>query len=163
MPKLVVLSAFARRGWDASSPSARQVFIIAHELGVGYGTLIEHLASTLRELDEHDADRLRRVGLHKTRTELAGSPCDGDVVVVDEFWRRSFVDVETGDVIIAPLGTEVTGSAIAPGDGGRRHLIAVDAGTAELHLRDVGIRLTVRVSKQGFTGLARYRHLEDQP
>jgi hypothetical protein len=163
MPKLVVLSAFARRGWTASSPSAREVFIIAHELGVGYGTLITHLTSTLHELDQRKADPLRRVALRKIRTDLAGSLCTGDVVVVDEFWRRSWVDVETGDAIVTPPETEVSGAAVAPSDGGRRHLDAVRAGTAELHLRDAGIRLTIRVSKPGFTGLARYRHLEDQP
>jgi IrrE N-terminal-like domain len=161
MPKLVVMSAFARRGWAAAQASPTQVFRVAHELGVGYRSLVAHMLKTLHVLDAASARALQRVRLKAIRRRLTGELCDGDVVVLDEFWRRPYLDVEVGDIIVTDVASEFAGKALR-----RRpvqtQIVAIANGTAEVTLSTVSRPFPVRISRRDFFGLARYRHLEDE-
>lgn len=159
MPKLVVMSAFARRGLQVSSAVPNEVFLVAQELGVGYTTLLDHLERTLHELDRGRADLLRRVPLPRIRSELGALAVCGDVVVVDRSWRRAFVDVEVGDVVLIEPGVIVSGPALGLDSAGR--YVAVAAGPAVLKLCGGRPSVAVRVSKRQYTGLVRYSRLED--
>ena len=50
MPKIAVRGAFTRRGWKAVDAQAPQVFTVACHFGVGYETLVSHLAYGLQEI-----------------------------------------------------------------------------------------------------------------
>jgi len=63
MPKLAVVAAFARRRWPLTTADGSQVFTVAQELGVGYSTLVDHLAITLGEITATKASALRRESL----------------------------------------------------------------------------------------------------
>jgi hypothetical protein len=161
MPKLVVMSAFARRGWAAAQASPSHVFRVAQELGVGYRSLVAHMLMTLHVLDAASARALQRVQLRVIRRSLTGDLCDGDVVFVDEFWRRPFVDVEVGDIIVTYFASEIAGEGLRR-RAAQTQVVATASGTAELALRNVSRPFRVRISRRQFAGLARYRHLEDE-
>lgn len=161
MPKLAVVSAFARRGWSVMAPSSRQIFIVAQDLGVGYATLIGHLERTLRCLSSNVAAVLRSTRLRPLRSHLAGFEVPHDLVIVDEHWGGRPVDVEVGDTVLVPVASTFTGSCAAVETRPTPHLRAVRPGIGGL-LLDSGSRLiSIRSSRRGFTGLARYRHLKE--
>jgi hypothetical protein len=145
MPKLAVENAFARRGWSAGTIAPADLFVVSQELGVGYTTLVDHLAITLGSVTPGHAASLRRAPLPRTRAALAGYQRSGDV--------------EVGDLLVVPNGTTTAGRALAP-DPRSRHVRAVAPGTATLQLPS-GLASVVRVARPAFTGLARYRYLEE--
>jgi Zn-dependent peptidase ImmA (M78 family) len=159
MSKVVVLSAFARRGWSATQPTPSQVFRVAQELGVGYLTLVAHMLATLQVLDATTARALQKVQLKTIRRQLSGQTFEGDVVALDAFWRRPCVDVEVGDLLISDVEMESAGNALGRGLM-RTQVVAIASGGAEVQLRGVAKPFVVRVSRRQFSGLARYRHLE---
>lgn len=161
MPKLAVESAFARRGWSIPDATPEMVFIIAQELGVGFTTLIGHLERTLRSLPRAQADAHRRVRLPKLRERLAGFDIEHDLIVVDQHWVRRTVDVEVGDVVLVPKDAEVVGTCASIIDEPIRHVVARVPGIAAVSVGAGRPKLSLRVSRREFTGLARYRHLED--
>jgi hypothetical protein len=161
MPKLAVESAFAKRGWPIDEPEPQAVFAVAQELGVGYTTLIGHLERTLGRLPSGVGDALRRLRLPRLRNRLAGFDVDQDVVVVDDHWSRRTIDVQVGDVVLLPTTAEVDGRCASMVDRPARHLVAVETGVGTVSVSGGGPPLALRVSRREFTGLARYRHLEE--
>ena len=159
MPKLAVENAFARRGWSAGAIAPAELFVISQELGVGYTTLVDHLAITLGTLTPVHAASLRRTPLPRTRAKLAGYQRTGDVVVLDEHWSRPTVEVEVGDLLVVPDGTTMAGLALRR-EACARHINAVSPGTATLQLPS-GLAPVVRVARPAFTGVARYRYLDE--
>lgn len=161
MPKLAVEAAFARRGWSINAATPDMIFMVAQELGVGFTTLVGHLEQVLRRLTRGRADEHRRVPLAKLRRRVAGFEVEHDAVVVDEHWRRRTVDVEVGDVLLVPPTAEVAGSCASLVSAPVRHLVVCAPGPATVSLRPNQPTIVVRSSRRQFTGLARYRHLED--
>lgn len=160
MPKLAVESAFMRRGWSMSAPRPEDVFVVAQDLGVGYATLVSHLERTLQCVSLAVADALRTVALRRLRSRLAGFQVDHDLVVVDEHWGRRPIDIEVGDVVLVPRSTTCEGICAILEARPSPHLRAVAPGVGMLGL-GTGSRTAIRVSRRGFTGLTRYRHLEE--
>jgi hypothetical protein len=156
MPKLAVLNSFAARKWDVASCTPEQVFVVAGVLGVGYTTLIGYLEGTLHAVEQSHAVRLKRVTPKSIRSRMLGWEPPAGLVVVDEFWTGRPVDLGVGDVLLAPPGATVEGSALERVDG--RVLRARMSGVA--WLRAGGWTAEVRSMRADFTGLAEYRHLE---
>lgn len=161
MPKLAVEAAFARRRWSVTAPRAEDVFVIAQELGVGYVTLIGHLERTLQRLAANVASSLRKATLPKIRARLAGFEVENDLVVADEHWGSGSIDLEVGDVLTIPPRAMWEGTCVAPQAQPAAHLVAVTAGVGTVVLGSRRAPTRIRVSRRGFTGLARYRHLEE--
>lgn len=161
MPKLAVESAFAKRGWPIADPDPEAVFAVAQELGVGYTTLIGHLERTLGRLPSGAADGLRRLRLPQLRNRLAGFDVDHDAFVVDQHWGRRTIDVHVGDVVLLPTTAEVEGRCASTVERPIRHLLAVETGVGTVSVSSDGSPLPLRVCRREFTGLARYRHLEE--
>lgn len=164
MPKLAVTSAFVRRAWSASAPTPEQVFTIAQEFGVGYTTLIGYLERTLRILPRAFADTLRRISLSRIRGSLAGFDVAHDLVVIDDHRGQHPIDIETGDLVLVPATADFEGRcAVMESRGSVRILHAVAQGPGQLDLHNGHAPLSVLVSRRGFVGLARVRHLEEVP
>lgn len=161
MPKLAIESAFAKRGWQIAQPEPEAVFAVAQELGVGFTTLIGHLERTLGRLPGGVADALRRLRLPQLRNRLAGFEIEQDVVVVDQHWTRRTIDVQVGDVVLLPKTAAVEGRCASMVERPVRHLVAVETGVGTVSVSSGGSPLALRVSRREFTGLARYRHLEE--
>jgi len=163
MPKLAVLSAFARREWSMAELCPERVFVVAQDLGVGYTTLIGHLERTLRCVPSPVAARLRKAALPKVRSQLAGFLIEHDLIAVDEHWGHRPVDAEVGDVIMVPADAGLDGCCAQVRHAAKPHIVATEPGTGCLALRTPPRLIPIRVERRGFTGLAKYRYLEDAP
>jgi hypothetical protein len=161
MPKLAVDSAFARRHWSIPGATPDRLFVVAQELGVGFTTLIGHLEWTLKCLPRAAADAHRNVRVRSVRERLAGFTVPHDVVVVDQHWGRRTIDVDVGDIVLLPEGAEVDGACASVVATPRHHVLASAPGVGRVILDAGRSELLLRVSPRGFTGLARYRHLEE--
>lgn len=161
MPKLAVDSAFARRAWSVSNPTPETAFIVAQELGVGFTTLVGHLERTLGHISHAAADALRRVRLPQLRQRLAGFQVEHDLLVIDRHWARRTIDAEVGDVLLVPAHAEFEGACTSIVDSPVRHMVATEPGIGRLLVKVGSPPIPVRISRRGFAGLARYRHLEE--
>ena len=163
MPKLAVADALRRRGWDATTMTAVQVFVLAQDFGVGYTNFVSHAERTLKIVPGAAAERLRREGrqLGPLRNTVAGFEVVNDVFVCDEHWGARALDVETGDIVMVPANALFSGECARLSHDVGAYLVAVQAGEGHLRLRQRTSAVTVRVSRRGFTGLARYRHLAE--
>ena len=163
MPKLAVVDALRRRGWDTATLTAVQCFVLAQDFGVGYSSFISHAERTLQVLPGAAAETVRRQGrrLGQLRHEVASFGVAHDVFVGDEHWGARPLDVEIGDVIVVPSDALFSGRCARLSHDPRPHLAAVEAGEGQLQLRRRTEPMRVRVSRRGFTGLARFRHLAE--
>jgi len=161
MPKIAVDSAFARRGWPISQPTPEMIFVVAQELGVGFTTLVGHLNLTLGRLSRAAADSLRRVRLPKLREQFAGFKIEHDLIFVDQHWGRRTIDVEVGDVVILPKNAKVEGACGSVVEEPTRHVVGAAPGIGSVSIDAGRPPVSLRVSRREFTGLARYRHLEE--
>jgi hypothetical protein len=158
MPKLAVENSFVRRGWNSSTPSASQVFVVAQDLGVGFTTLVDHMNVTLRLLDHARATELSKIQLPKLRAQIAGAAVSEDVFPLDAVWGDRPLDVDVGDELLLPANSEIHGQHVALVEG---RYIAVATGSDRIVIQGRKTALEVRVCRREFTGLAQYRHLED--
>lgn len=160
MPPLGVRRAFLELGTDPEYASELDVYIVSNRFGVGYTTLIHHLARTLRFLSGSRAWHLKKTGPKDIRAEVLGQLANGHLVIVDQYWALPTIDVEVGDHIILPHGAEVTGDNLHA----NRHSAgvwarAVRPGIAQA--RFSGSACFVRVARRHYEGLLKYRHVED--
>ena len=160
MPKIAVEAVFARRGWSLKSPRQSQVYVAAQHFGVGYTSLIGHMERTLKCVPSKVASDLRKAKLPQLRSELAGFKIDHDVVVVDDQWGERPIEIEIGDVAVIPESAEFAGECGSHRAQPRTHIVAMSPGSGSLKLSK-SRSIEIRVCRRGFTGLARYRYLEE--
>ena len=163
MPKLAVTAAIKQRGWNAAKLSPEQAFVLAQAFGVGYTNFVSHLERTLKVVDPHTADWLRHSGknLQRLRNAVGGFDIINDVFVVDEHWGARPVDIEIGDVAVVPEGALFIGRCVRFLRNPLPHIKGVAVGEGRLELQAGCPAVRVRVCRRGFTGLAKYRHMED--
>jgi Zn-dependent peptidase ImmA (M78 family) len=168
MPKSAVDRAFAKRNKKPETAEPHEIYIIACYLGVGYRTLIEHLCFSLNCISRGRLESLRQwaTRLPNLRKAIAGQTVR-HIVVVDDAWENSTIDVLTGDVIHIPHGWVAEGDGMEPiGTSPSDYwpsgeMIRVTRqGIGAITTTD-GRQISLRVSRRGFTGLARYRYLDD--
>ena len=158
MPKLVVASAFSRRGWSVAKPTDEQAFIVSQELGVGFTTLITHL-ETVGGISVRALESLRRTRLPRLRQRVAGFAVAHDLAVLDEHWVRPTMDIEVDDIVLLTGNPSFEGGCALLRCMPAPHLIATAQGVGYVS-SDAHDPILIRVSRRGFTGLAQYRHLE---
>jgi hypothetical protein len=161
MPKLAVESSFARRHWTISTPTKGEVFVVAQDLGVGYSTLVGYLERVLNCIAAPVATTLLKVSPRQLRSQIAGFNIEHDLVVADEHWGGRPIDIETGDVVLLPRTAKFEGNCAMPISGPVPYLQAVAPGVGAVRFVHNLSPVAVRVSRRGYTGLARYRQLED--
>lgn len=161
MPTVVVRAAFASRGWSLSSPTPVQLFTVACELGVGYGTLLNHLTYTLREVSTASRQDLKKWTPQRIRKELLGDDSGDAIIVIDGNSEAPTYDVEKAAGVLLPAGATVTGKALVF----ERHLGSFDfyraARRGEAAVSGVENPSRVRVMPKQYEGPARRRFLED--
>lgn len=162
MPKTAVCRAFSARGWDATSFSPEQGFVVAGQLGVSYAGLIYHLRSSLRLLLARRAGGLLKVQPKKLRAQILGEELEEDLIVVDSLWCGRSIDIQVKDLILAPADADFEGACVARlGYHPRGTLFrGLAPGLGRLHNKG-GWAAFVRVSRRGYVGRSVHRHLED--
>lgn len=168
MPKTAVSTGFNRRGTTPVSCTPSDVIVIAGWLGVGYETLITHTTRSLRLMPEIHAKRLMRTQPRLARAALAGFESDGDVFVVSPLWMARTVDLRVGDFALLPTGSTFKGTNVCHVAASSSSTVASSVvyracapGTGHFMGPQESWTLEVRTTKQHYTGLAQYRHLEE--
>jgi Zn-dependent peptidase ImmA (M78 family) len=162
MPTLGVRSAFASRGWKPNEATPEQIFAVACSFGVGYETLIAHMAFSLGMLNRNRATLLGKASPKSIREKVLGRSETEPLIIVDHQWTTPTVDAEVGSLLLLPTGAEVDGDELEPEDTPNAGSLfrARRAGISRIWVPETSLALFVRIANKEFVGLAQYRHLE---
>lgn len=163
MPKIGVRRAFVSRGWSIANPRPEQAFVVACHFGVGYLTLVNHLAYGLCEIRTAQAEQLKKVRLPVIRQALLG-PNDADRLwVVDRHYVMPTLDTEVGTTLLLPRGSqsEFDNLAFVNDLPAGRVFIAVRPGITRVEAEG-DWAVAVRIAKYQYAGWATNRHLEPE-
>lgn len=164
MPTLGLRRGFASRGWTPETATPRQVFTVACEFGVGYATLVTHLAHGIRELPFGRAKMLLRSTPKSLRGEILGELTGSPLIVADQHYAGQTVDAEIGTHLLLPpgtvLATDTTEFARDLPSG--RLFRCIRPGIARATCPGTPWAVFVRVSRYQYVGLTQYRHLEEE-
>jgi Zn-dependent peptidase ImmA (M78 family) len=161
MPVLGVRQAFSRRGVKPHLATPSQILAVSSEFGVGYDALITQLAFALK-----DVDHIRRHYLAKARPALRISLVGGlkgaGIALLDEDFVASTLDIEEDYLVVAPGGAQCSNDCARLVSGDSRSIFKIcRPGIVEIFLPGTSWTVSVRVARERFVGLARYRYLED--
>lgn len=165
MPTIGLRRAFAVRGWAPGTATPAQMFSIACDFGVGYGTLLTHLSAAVGMLSQARAATLKRIKPKALRAELLGDFTSEPLIIADLQRAGPTIDAEVSTLLLLPAGAEAAGDRLA----GERDLAngrlfrAIGSGVVEVSANAGAWKAFVRIAPEAFVGLAKYRHLEDEP
>jgi Zn-dependent peptidase ImmA (M78 family) len=169
MPIIGLRRAFSVRRWAPETATPAQILTIACEFGVGYTTLLTHLSASVDMLSRSRAAVMQRVKPKALRMDILGALASEPLLVADRHRAAPTLDAEVKMLLLLPHGTEVSGDGLnferdlAAG----RLLRAVKPGIFRATAGDWAVFVRVApVQKHepyGYVGLARYRHLEEDP
>lgn len=163
MPTLGIRQAFATRGLSPQSATPEQMYAVACNFGVGYSTLINHLAYAVSTIPRQRAKALLQATPKTIRTGILEEITSEPLVLVDEHWNSATLDAEVGMHILLPGNAQIAGDVVEyqrdlPGGNLYR---AVKPGIGRGACPETSWATFIRVSRYQYVGLARYRHLED--
>lgn len=165
MPSIGLRRSFATRGWMPETATAAQMFTIACDFGIGYGTLLTHLSVGVNMISRARAAVLRRITPKALRADILGALTPEPLIVADRHSAAPTVDAEVRMLILLPSGAETTGAKLTHErdlpDG--RLFRAVRPGIVQGSADSGAWTAFIRIAPEAYTGLARYRHLEDNP
>lgn len=162
MPKLAALRAFKVRGLNIENCTPADVFRIACAFGVGYTTLLGHLARTLRVMSADRANVLAKRTPKQIRIDLLGRDPGRELHLVDLHWTGRAVDLGVGDFVLLPRGTNIEGGRLRlverRSDGDVYCGVTAGIGRAE---HPEGWASYVRVARHEYAGRGVFRHEEE--
>lgn len=163
MPKWAIEKALLDRDLRLATATDRDIYGLACQFGVGFGTMITHLRYGLNLLRDNQVDHLLRTSPKIIKERLLGRKFPAHLVLVDSAWKQDLpIDLEVGD------GALLTFRARPEND--RLHseqivggclIIAEKPGLSKVSALSSPWAAFVRISRKGFTGRSIYRHLED--
>lgn len=164
MPTLGMREAFARRCINPNTANAFDIYAVACNFGVGFSTLVNHLAFSQELINYSQRVSLLRFTPKRIRAEILGKEIKERLIISDQFWNSPYLDAEVGDLILLPKGVVVNAALLCPvrelATG--RLFCTVKPGTTRVVLPGTSWSTQVRVSQRQFVGLAAYRHLEEE-
>jgi hypothetical protein len=163
MPKTALLKGLALRGWSPKNISAAQIYALASWLGVGYVTLIGNMQWGMNLLDRNQAAALEKLKGPQIRKSIVGCECKEHLIVADEAWSGRPIDAHAGDVLLLPAAALIEGEVMESIDSDQKRIIAraVRPGIGRAVIPNTAWAQYIRVSRKEFSGLARFRHLEE--
>ncbi len=162
MPIMGLRRAFASRGWTPETATAAQMFTIACDFGVGFGTLVTHLSAGVNMISRSRAGALRRTTPKALRADILGALAPEPLIVADRHRPGPTLDAEVKTLLLLPPRTEVSGDNLTHEDdlANGRLFRAVRPGIVQAHANSGAWAVFVRVAPEAYVGLAQYRHLE---
>lgn len=158
MPPRAVHAGFQRRGLDPSTATPEDFYSVSSWLGVGYLTLVQHMAFTLRTLSNDRCHELEKKPLKQVKTSLVGVPTVSDVWRLDDPWANLTVHAQIGDFILGvPAGQDDTRVLKSSGDA---CCVAATVGTDSRLLTGGGV-VRICVSRRNFVGFYEYRYMRE--
>ena len=163
MPIVGLRRAFAIRGCTPATATPTQLFSIACDFGVGYSTLVTHLAVGVGMISRARAAALGRVSPKALRAQLLGQPAEAPLVVADRYSTARTLDAEVGTLLLLPPDTQIAGRPLTHERDlpNGRLFRAAHPGIVQARACDGVWATFVRIARQAYVGLAIYRHLED--
>lgn len=163
MPPLGIKRAFASRGLDVRAAIAEDFYRVACSFGVGYTTLVDHLAYTMKLIPSTKAEALCRVRLPQIRERLTGVNSKDHLVIADRQHTSPTIDCEVGNMVLLPTGARSDTDQIEPVAEVMSGALfkALRPGLARAAIPGTEWAAMVRVSRTQYAGLAKYRHLEE--
>lgn len=163
MSQIAVSRALKDRGLSATTLLPEQVYRLANYFGVGYSTIVNHFAYSLKIITRDHADNLLKIKPRLFK-EQYGAEAKSEIVIVDHYWVHRAVDLESGDTLILPENSEVDlGPQLQFTESREGCSIykAASAGITRAFCLKSEWAVNIRVSKKNYEGLARFRFLED--
>jgi len=163
MSQTAVFRALKDRGWSATTLQPEQAYRLANFFGVGYGTIINHLAVSLQIMPREWADELKKIQPKQIKAQY-GANANSEAVLVDYNWRQRAVDLEIGDTLVLPRGSSTEpGNQIELVSDKGDFLIyrAINSGYARAFCFEGEWAVNIRISRKNYEGLAQYRFLEE--
>lgn len=161
MPAMALRGAFNSRNLTPETASPEQIYVIACDFGVGYRTLITHLSAGLNLLSDRRAAELKRATPKTIRARLLQEETEAPLVVAGTRRLNPRIDVEVETLVLLPKDTVVEAGKLVPVRQLKNASLfkAVAPGIAQIRAPEWAA--FVRVAREDYTGLARYRHLEE--
>jgi IrrE N-terminal-like domain len=162
MPRPAVLARFSCRYWTVDTASAIELYQVAVELDVGYGTLLKHLRYGLGIVNDGWMKSRTKFTPKVLRAAIAPRSECSRIAVLDRHWPKLPVDLEVGNCLAIPavLRVEVPPSLHQQDEhDGRLILRAAVPGETKMDIG--GAMVTIRIARAGYCGLLRYRYLEE--
>lgn len=162
MPTVGVRHAFASRNLAPNTATPEEIFAIACNFGIGYTTLINHLAFGIKDLSPMRASQLLKSSPKSIREQLLGTSRGLPLVVADAHWNAKTLDLEVGSYLLLPNTVTVAEGVVEALEsvGTRTLYRAVTAGIRQAH-GPKGWATFIRVCRAKYAGMATYRHLEN--
>src|ERR1700722_161404 len=163
MPKTALLKGLALRRWSPKNISAAQMSALASWLGVGYVTLIGNMQWGMNLLERSQAIVLEKLKGPQIRKSIIGGECKKHLLGADEAWSGRPIDAHAGDVLLLPSAAVIEGDVVESIDRDQNRLLAraVRPGIGRALIGNTAWAQYIRVSRKQFTGLARFRFLEE--
>ena len=163
MPLIGLRRSFTLAAIEPGQATPVELFSLACQFGVGYDTLINHLAFGLKLISADRAKELGRTNPKQIRYQLIGRDVAEPLLVVDKNWPASTVDMEVGTYITLPSTTSPErANLVRCGELRTMTLFqAAKPGLARLIDPTIGKSLFARISRYQYAGLSQYRHLEE--
>jgi len=114
-------------------------------------------------LNKQQSKNLLRTQPKEIKSQFGGSP-QGEVVLVDGFWRDRTVDLEIGDILVLHKDTTVEQTprlSFAGTVDGQKTYRVIGRGYTRALNDDGDWGVNIRIAPKHYEGLARYRFLED--
>ena len=161
MPALGIQRAFYRRKLTPETANPIAIYTIASDFGVGYRTLITHLAFGLREIGEARRRDLEKWEVHDLRRLALGRADHGPLLILDELGEASTAELEVGSGILAPLGSKSSngGLVLERTINAGNIFRAAQQGSTRIEMSTRTI--DVRVMRYQYIGWSHYRYMED--
>lgn len=163
MPGRALKAAFDGRGCRPPAASVAQVYAVACQFGVGYGTLVKHLYWSQNAISRQRMEEMQNIPPKEIRAELLGSPTSGHLVFADHHWANVAIDLEVGDHAIVPNPIRLAGTSVRHVSECARGVIvkATCPGITQA-IGPGNWAQMIRVSRKMFVGRGAFRHLEDE-
>lgn len=165
MPRIGLRRAFNTRGWNIKQPTATQAFVVACHFGVGYTTLLNHLAYGIKEVPIGITEPLMKCRLNSLRSTLLLGAEKHQVerlFVADAHYEFPTIDIEVGTHVLLPNSTEAENTlSVSPvADLASGSLFVVDRPGITRAESTSGWSVIIRASRHRYAGWAKYRHLD---
>lgn len=139
------------------------MYAIACNFGVGQATLVNHLAYAVSMINPVQRAALGRITPKMIRAQILGEATLEALVVADQHWNSPTLDMEQGALVLLPAAVVVDTAMLMPERDlpSGRLFRAMRPGITRVVIPGTSWATYVRIAKQRYVGLAKYRHLEE--
>lgn len=163
MPTLGLREGFNKRGLEPEKATPLDLFFMACSFGVGQATLVNHLAYGINMITNQRREALGKITPKAIRTHILGKVVPEPLIAVDELWSAPILDTEENSLLLLPQNVVVDAKVLMPEMDVKfgRVFRPIKTGITRVVIPNTSWATYVRISRRQYTGLARYRHLED--